>query len=81
MPCKYFRKVKDDKRRSTAGVLGYCAGYSEEKLRIPTLEEYKNFCSTEKQRGCPVFDYRESSLFKKQSGGKGKSGTRENGKC
>ncbi len=68
MPCEYFREVKDDKRKSTAGVLGYCAGYSEEKLRIPTVEEYRNFCTTDNQRGCPVFDYREGGSPKKKSG-------------
>ena len=58
MPCVYFKAVKDASKTSTSGVFGYCLGYSEEKLRIPCLEEYRKYCTAEDQAGCPVFEYR-----------------------
>ncbi|GEM_PF-2901274 len=58
MPCVYFRPVTDPKRKATTGVVGYCAGYSEQKLRIPSLAEYQKHCSTNEQTGCSVFNFR-----------------------
>jgi len=58
MSCIFFRAVSDPKQQFTAGVLGYCAGYSEEKLRVPSVEEYRVYCVSENQKGCCVYDYR-----------------------
>lgn len=65
MACPYFKAVEDPRKRATAGVLGYCAGYCDEKLRIPSLGEYQRHCAAERQIGCAVFDFRaqEGSSF------------------
>ena len=58
MPCIYFIEIKDSKKKATAGVYGYCTGYSREKLRIPSLEEYEKYCTSNCQDGCKVFEFR-----------------------
>jgi len=58
MSCIFFRAVSDPKQKVTAGVLGYCIGYSEEKLRVPSLEEYRKYCTAGRQEGCCVYDFR-----------------------
>jgi len=80
MSCIFFRAVSDPKQKDTAGVLGYCVGYSEEKLRVPSLEEYRKHCTSGNQEGCCVYDFRardETPVKKVRRASRCQSGTIE----
>ncbi len=56
MKCPYYRAIATEDLLQK--VKGYCDGYSNGKLRVPTLYEETNFCSAGNFSKCPVFKTR-----------------------
>ena len=58
MKCPFYQEV-------TAEILinnvkGYCLGYQEGKLRIPSVHEEKNLCLSENYHKCQVYKVRSA---------------------
>jgi hypothetical protein len=54
--CPYYQRAK---KNSGYPVHGYCGGYRSGKLRVPTVEEMREFCACD-WHCCPVFRFRSS---------------------
>ena len=53
--CPYFDRAKT---RGRYPIAGYCLGYRDGRLRIPTVGEFTRYCTTVLHGECNVFRVR-----------------------
>jgi hypothetical protein len=53
--CPYLERIDAAGRRH---VLGYCHGYEDGRLRIPTVAEFDRFCTMDEHIECNVYRVR-----------------------
>lgn len=53
--CPYFERAKTQRRYP---IEGYCLGYRDGRLRIPTVAEFARYCTTVLHLECNVFRVR-----------------------
>lgn len=49
MSCPYFRRTE------LRWVRGYCQAYRSGKVRVPTMYELRNLCTTDRYERCPAY--------------------------
>ncbi|MBI5166755.1 MAG: hypothetical protein HY998_03290 [candidate division NC10 bacterium] len=54
--CPYLKKVECD---WLYPVEGYCEGYGGGKLRIPSIAEYREFCTSGRHTQCQTYVFRK----------------------
>jgi hypothetical protein len=58
MACPYYRRIRVDAHIST--IHGYCEAEETWRLRVVTLQEETQYCTTEQHTACPAFRAREA---------------------
>ncbi len=54
--CPYFEASRPD---CLYPLRGYCRGLPQGLLMIPSVEEYRTFCSTRQHTACLIYRYRQ----------------------
>jgi hypothetical protein len=58
MACPYYRRIRVEAHIST--IHGYCEAEETWRLRVVTLQEETQYCTTEQHTACPVLRAREA---------------------